>query len=66
MIEYTITVKNEHTKVTKSDIFYDPLLVSRDNEMLREWIRPLVERFKVEAGESDPSPDIILKFKMVW
>lgn len=68
MIEYSITIKDEKTKLVDKDISYGPLFIDRDNEDLKSKIAILYNKFlesRDNLKEYD-KPDIILKVTMVW
>lgn len=64
-IEYTIKVKDEKNALSQKDISFEPLLLSKDNEELREKVNALAERFLADS-ESGEAPEIIVTSKMVW
>jgi hypothetical protein len=68
MIEYSITVKNESTKLVEKGIEYNPLMLSRDNPALIEKVNDIYAKFKASfpALEQDEKPDIIIKTTMMW
>jgi len=68
-IEYSITVKDEHNTLSKKEISYEPLLLSKNDETLAMAVEQLFRKFKEnQVGEpyEVEAPEIILKFKMVW
>lgn len=67
-IEYTITVKDESNTLSRKEISYEPILLSKDEPRLFDEVRDLLEKFKENQGSQElgEAPEIVLKFKMVW
>lgn len=64
MIEYSITIKDENTKLVEKGISYEPLLLSPDSDYWREEVRKVRDKFK-----GDPTadrPDITIKLSMEY
>lgn len=63
--EYVIKVKDEKTSLTERDFSYEPLLLSRDNEMLIQKISAVVEKF-LENNPTQEAPEVTVRTKTVW
>lgn len=68
MIEYSITIKDEKTKLVDKDISYSPLLLDRENPHLKEKIAKLYNKFLDSRDNTQEyeKPDVIIKTTMVW
>ncbi len=64
-IEYTIQVKDEKSSLSTKELSYDPILLSKENVLLKEEVAFLFEKFQ-ETHLGEESPEIIIKAKMVW
>lgn len=63
--EYTISVKDEKSSLSEKDFTYEPIEISKENEMLVQRISAVVERF-LEKHASEESPEVIIRTKTVW
>jgi hypothetical protein len=61
MIELTITVKDENSKLVEKDLIEGPLELSQTSDFLFERIRAAVIKF---GPSDDSSPDITVKCLM--
>ena len=64
-IEYTIKVKDERNCLSEKEICYEPLLLAKEDENLRERVEALVEKF-MDHYPSQESPEVTIRAKMVW
>jgi len=64
MIEYTITIKDDTTKLVERETSYEPILLTRDNPALQALVDKALEKFK--SNSPGETPDIIIKTTMVW
>lgn len=64
MIEYTIRIKDEANTLTVEDTSYDPILLSTDNQYLKDKVNEALVKFGYDPHME--SPEIVVKFKMVW
>jgi hypothetical protein len=63
--EYTISVKDEKSSLSEKDFTYQPLEISKENEMLVQRISAVIERF-IEKNPSQESPEVVIRTKTVW
>ena len=68
MIEYSITIKDEKTKLVDKDTSYEPFMLDRANEELKQKVANLYNKFLASRDntEQPAQPDIIIKTTMVW
>jgi len=64
MIELSITVKDESSRLTEKDTVDEPYELSMSNDNLINRVRKVVEHFG--AHPESESPDIVVKATMVW
>jgi len=64
MIELSITVKDENSRVTEKDIVNDPYPLSIFNHDLKLRVEHTIEKHGADP-EAD-APDVIVTAKMVW
>jgi len=64
-IEYTIKIKDEKSTLSEKEFTYEPLLLSKDNEQLKQEVYGLEYRFKSD-NPGQESPEITVTAKMVW
>jgi len=61
MIEVTVKVSNEEAKFTKKFVLYDQqVVVSQDDEQLKEIVKNTIDSFK---GSAD---DVFVTIRMSW
>jgi hypothetical protein len=64
MIEYSIKIKDEKDTLTIKEQSYEPILLSKDNLLLIGKIKEALVKFNYDPDQE--SPEIILKFKLIW
>jgi hypothetical protein len=64
MIELTVIVKNDESKLVERQLVYESMQLDKNNPVLNEIINSALKKF----GSSfiDESPDITVKAKMIW
>lgn len=66
-IEYSIVIKDECEKLVVKEHSYDPVLLSKNNNILLEKVKSAYDKFKTCRDKEDNSaPEIVLNFKMKW
>lgn len=63
MIEYSVTVKDENTKIVESDTTSDPLVLDPNNEYIHHLVKSALDKFKADPNLE--SPEIVFRAKMV-
>lgn len=66
MIELSITVKDENSKLTEKEVLYDDIILSTSNAWLYERVQAAIIKFGAEPGEYPTAPDVTIKATMVW
>jgi|HubBroStandDraft_1064217.scaffolds.fasta_scaffold357756_1 hypothetical protein len=69
MIELSITVKDESSKLTEKDTLYDGLQLSKDDKSLAGRVQDCAIKFlqtRKNSAEGPEDIDIIVTAKMVW
>lgn len=65
MIEYSITVKDENSKLTTRYLSYDNNFVfGKNNPTLCEEVQKAVDMFKKQ--ENSEQPTVVVKGTMIW
>lgn len=65
MIEYNLTIKDSNTSVSKKDTLYANVLNEEALAIFRGLREELEKRFEAERGDTEDTPDKILKIKIV-
>lgn len=61
MVEISVKVSNEETKLVRKFILYDvPITVSTEDEQLKELVKTTTDSFK---GHVD---DVFITIRMIW
>ena len=64
MIELSITVKDENSKLTIKDIIYGSYELSNNNQDLCNRVEQVIKKHQMPLYEE--APDVIVSAKMVW
>lgn len=63
MIELSVTVKDEKSKLVEKDTYYEPIMLDIENVTLKALIKKALDKFKIDPNEE--APTIIVKAKLV-
>lgn len=63
MIELSVTVKDEKSKLVEKDTYYEPIMLDIENVTLKALIKKALDKFKIDPNEE--APTIIVKAKFV-
>ena len=63
VMELSITVKGESSKLIERHLIYGPYHISKCNDDLASKVKDAMFKFKLEDGEP---PSIVIKTKTIW
>ena len=63
MIELSITIKDENSKLVEKDTHYEPILLDPQNPILKQEIDKALKKFNRDPNSEAPA--IIVKAKLV-